>query len=164
MGKRGFAKRPTALTVLIGNPGKRAINKDEPQPEAFIGAPPARLSAAAKAIWERCAPDLLANGLLTVADIEEFVRYCRMQAQFDKAMDFIEEHGQVYVKEKKIGEDGEQKTIICKFPQVFIAKEYGNAARQIAAKFGMTPSDRTSLKGSKPKEHNALAEFLSKKV
>ncbi|HZK10243.1 MAG TPA: phage terminase small subunit P27 family, partial [Clostridia bacterium] len=33
MATRGRKPKPTALKVLEGNPGKRPLNKNEPQPE-----------------------------------------------------------------------------------------------------------------------------------
>jgi|SRR3990167_1035663 len=156
MGKRGRAKRPTNLTVLMGNPGRRPVNKDEPKPRVFDGAAPEHLTEAERKIWEQYAPGLIEGGLLTVADVSEFCRYCEMQARYQEAMDFLKKNGMVYVKNK-------ESKLVGKWPQVGIAKEYGGLARQIAAKFGMTPSDRTGLKGVKPEGKSAFEEFLSRK-
>ncbi len=44
---------PTRLKLLGGNPGKRPLNLDEPQPEPTLPEPPAHLSDEAKAEWGR---------------------------------------------------------------------------------------------------------------
>ena len=149
----GRPRKPTKLKILQGNPGRRPINKNEPQPEAFTGEAPKNLSRAEKKIWEQCAPGLLEMGFLTTLDVLEFARYCQFQAQYEAAMKFLEENGLTY----------DYKGLACPFPQVSIAKTFGALARQISAKFGMTPADRSGLKCSKPKEKSAFDKFLEKK-
>jgi P27 family predicted phage terminase small subunit len=70
MGLRGPAPKPTALKLLQGNPGHRALNAAEPKPEEK--APPCPLyiredPEAAKE-WKRLTPILLRMRVLTEAD------------------------------------------------------------------------------------------------
>ncbi|MFH5927141.1 hypothetical protein [Roseomonas xinghualingensis] len=46
-------RKPTAthLKVVTGNPGKRALNKDEPQAAGELGSPPPGWTADQKALW-----------------------------------------------------------------------------------------------------------------
>ena len=48
---RGRKPIPTQLKVVRGNPGKRALNKNEPQPAGDLLDPPAWMSESQKAGW-----------------------------------------------------------------------------------------------------------------
>ena len=48
---RGRKPVPTHLKVIRGNPGKRALNKNEPQPEGDLSAPPDWMSETQKKGW-----------------------------------------------------------------------------------------------------------------
>ena len=65
---RGRKPKPTRLKLLEGNPGKRRINGQEPQPPWTLPSCPAHLSPSAKAEWKRLAKTLNAVGLLTQVD------------------------------------------------------------------------------------------------
>ena len=62
MNNFGPKPAPSALKALAGNPGKRAINHAEPQPER--GAPPCPdwMPADGRAQWEKIVPELDALG------------------------------------------------------------------------------------------------------
>ena len=49
MAVRGRKPKPSHLKLVTGNPGKRAINTQEPVPERILPAPPAELTAEARA-------------------------------------------------------------------------------------------------------------------
>src|SRR6185312_2686519 len=51
LGMRGRKPKPSALKLLAGNPGKRALNKREPRPRREIPSPPAHLSDGARTAW-----------------------------------------------------------------------------------------------------------------
>ena len=46
---RGRKPVPTRLKVIRGNPGKRALNKNEPQPAGELADPPDWMSESQKA-------------------------------------------------------------------------------------------------------------------
>ena len=80
------AKVPTALKVITGNPGKRALPKNEPRPEAPKSLKPlAWLSPEAKKEWRRVAPELERCGLLTEVDIGLLAAYCDAFADMQRA-------------------------------------------------------------------------------
>ena len=62
MAMRGRKPKPTALKVLEGNPGKRPLNKKEPQPEKKAPAARHGWSRKAKKEWKRMAKTLEAMG------------------------------------------------------------------------------------------------------
>lgn len=48
----GPPKKPTALKLVAGNPGKRALNKKEPKPRGNLYDPPAWLTEAQRTGWQ----------------------------------------------------------------------------------------------------------------
>ena len=53
---------PTNLKLLRGNPGKRKLNANEPDPEPAIPPCPSHLDKVAKKEWRRISKELLALG------------------------------------------------------------------------------------------------------
>ena len=53
MAGRGRPPKPTALKILEGNRGKRALNTDEPKPKSGAPKCPSFLSPEAKKEWRR---------------------------------------------------------------------------------------------------------------
>lgn len=78
----GRPPKPTAVKLLAGNPGKRAINHNEPEPDLLDDLePPEHLSADAAAIWTQLAPRLRKAGLLTTIDTLALEWLCVAAAQ-----------------------------------------------------------------------------------
>ena len=71
MGKRGPRRKPTALEIARGNPGKRKLNADEPRPEAGAGDCPAWLDQEAKACRAEHVLQLQAMGGLTMVEFRQ---------------------------------------------------------------------------------------------
>ena len=65
---RGRKPKPTRLKVIAGNPGKRPLNKSEPEFTPSLPEQPAFLSEEAKLEWDRLAGELYAKGVLTEVD------------------------------------------------------------------------------------------------
>ncbi len=72
---------PTALKLLRGNPGKRAINGSEAKPPAGDLPCPEHLTPIAAAEWARIVPVLVRLGLATVADRTVLEAYCSLYAE-----------------------------------------------------------------------------------
>jgi P27 family predicted phage terminase small subunit len=68
----------TPLKKLRGNPGKRALPKNEPQPTVFDGLPepPDFLDAVAAAEWRSMGEELIKLRLFTRIDRAAFLGYC----------------------------------------------------------------------------------------
>jgi hypothetical protein len=98
VGRRGPPPEPTALRLLKGNPGKRAINHAEPQPaKASKGSRrvPSSLPPAGKTLWKSLVPELERLNLLTKIDDATLhgacLNYARaLQAGAQRVVDFIE--------------------------------------------------------------------------
>jgi P27 family predicted phage terminase small subunit len=62
-------RNPTALKLINGNPGKRAINAKEPEPDLLQDlTPPAHLPEHVAAIWRELAPKLRRAKVLSELD------------------------------------------------------------------------------------------------
>jgi phage terminase small subunit len=72
--------KPTALKIIQGNPGKRPLNKHEPQPRPGC-VKPRFLKGKAAQVWKRYAPELERIGLLTSVDAEMFAGFCLLVAK-----------------------------------------------------------------------------------
>ena len=77
---------PTNLKVITGNRGKRAINKQEPDPEYLRDlTPPVYLDKWAAAVWVEVVPGLARAKLLTVVDVPLLAMGCVSIAQYRRA-------------------------------------------------------------------------------
>src|SRR5690606_11762732 len=74
--------KPSALKLIAGNPGKRPLNASEPTFEAAGTPAPDWLSDEARAVWERLAPCLEVNGMLSVPDADQLAVYCDIVGRY----------------------------------------------------------------------------------
>ena len=72
------SRRPTALEIAPGNPGKRKLDPDESKPEAGVGDCPAWLDREGKACWAEHAPQLEAMGVLKGIDRQALMTFCEI--------------------------------------------------------------------------------------
>lgn len=79
---RGRHPKPTALKILEGNPGKRALPKEEPTPSGKAVKPKWLRKKTGGEVWDTYAPIVEGMGLLTDADVETFARWCVLAAEF----------------------------------------------------------------------------------
>ena len=127
----GRKPKPTAVKEAEGNPGRRDL-PGEPNFEEIDDAPPMKLDAKAKKIWDRLFAQLKTAGVLKDTDTYILASFCVCQSKFEK-FDAMNDR--------------------------LNSLEYLKQARQLAASLGLSPTDRARL-GLKPeKKKNALAEF-----
>jgi len=136
MGKRGPAPAPTQLRMIRGDKKSR-INRAEPKPAEQAVVRPRTLSAAARAVWDRIAPDLIDKQVLTFWDVDLFARYCEQAVVAAKAQAVVNRRG-VLVK----GDKGR----LVKNPALQVARDATKEMLSIGARFGLTPSDRGQLR------------------
>jgi P27 family predicted phage terminase small subunit len=137
----GRPRKPTNLKIIEGTARADRINPDEPQYETEIPSCPAQLSAGAKAIWFRVAPELKEKGLIAKINRETFAAYCSYADRFLKAERMIRTEGEV------IGTAFGPKTN----PWVGISLKCGAQMRQFSELYGLTPSSAGKV-NAKPKE------------
>lgn len=79
----GRPNKPSAVHAIAGNPGKRARNRQEPDPDYLDDhTPPGWLSADAAKVWTEYAPKLRKAKILTVVDVEPFGRWCELVVRY----------------------------------------------------------------------------------
>lgn len=135
MGKRGPAPKPKTLRILHGDRRGR-INDAEPVPSSAAVVCPEWSSEQARAVWERLAPDLIRRGLLTSWDADAFYVVCEALARYKAATQLV--NGSALLVQGGSG--------LMKNPALQVQAEAERTFLQFAARFGMTPSDRQSIK------------------
>lgn len=146
---RGRKPKPTALKLIAGNPGKRALPKDEPEYEAAsVLEAPAWMDEGAKAEWDRIAPELEALGLLRKVGIQELGAYCRAVSRLAKAEAIIAERGMTFeaMEGPKVR------------PEVAISSKCAEEIRKFGADFGLTPATSPRVHATKKPVKDAKAE------
>lgn len=77
-GLRGPLPKPTALKVLEGNPGRRALNlSDGINPRVEVPSAPKHLGQEARKEWKRITPLLYELGLISGLDRAALAIYCQ---------------------------------------------------------------------------------------
>lgn len=153
MGRRGPAPEPIPLRLLKGNPSKRPINSQAPEPEIEEPTRPGWLSTEAKREWTRIVPELRKLGLLSKIDRAALAMYCQAWArwvQAEKALEACEtltfSTAKGYVQQR---------------PEVGIARTAARELRAICQEFGFTPSARSRVVASgKQEEQGSDLELL----
>jgi P27 family predicted phage terminase small subunit len=134
---RGRKPKPTALKRRQGNPGKRALNNQEPQPELRIPTCPSYLQDEARREWQRIVKLLFRVGLVTELDRAALAGYCSAYADYVNAEREVRKHGAVI----KSDEGGQYQS-----PWISIKRRALDQVIKFGAEFGLTPSSRVRLK------------------
>jgi P27 family predicted phage terminase small subunit len=151
----GRKPKPTALKLVQGNPGKRALNTAEPQPQRGIPECPDWLSPLAKEHWIEIAPRLDELGVLTLADGHALALLCETFAEYRKARADVVKHGATYWSTSEDGSKLKRAN-----PNVAIASDAAKRYRGLLAEFGLTPSSRTKVSTAPNSEVDPLDVFL----
>lgn len=146
MGKRGPAKRPTNLALLHGESRPSRVNLDEPVPDQGEISPPDWLGDAAKDVWCRLAPDLIAKGVLTTWDVDSFATLCAAVVVNRQALENINENGTSCTTPVREMSDGTVIYDLRKNPAWQVARESTVIIVTLGGRFGLNPSDRGQLK------------------
>ena len=142
MGKRGPAPRPTSLKVLAGTRRDR-INMNEPIPAEQPIHPPEAMSPAALEIWSELAPDLIRTKTLTTWDVPAFEMLCETLASWQRARADVAGRGEVIIEQRL----KYKQTVEVEVPNPNwkILREAADLTLRLAARFGLTPADRSQL-------------------
>lgn len=136
MAGKGRPPKPTAIKKLEGNPGKRPLNKNEPQPKKRAPRCPSWLEKDAKKEWRRLVKELEELGLLTSLDWGIFAGYCQSYARWKEAEEFISKHGSI---------SKTSSGYIQQIPQVSIAQQNLKQMRTLGSELGLSPSARSRI-------------------
>lgn len=136
MGMRGPVPKPTALVLLEGNPGKRKINKGEPQPRRVPPRCPAHLDAFAKQEWRRLVPILQRMRVLSEADFLALSTLCQTYSTLVKAATRLNKEGLIITTKSGYVQQN---------PVYSIANSCAEMMTRLTREFGLTPASRTRL-------------------
>ena len=154
---RGRKPKPSALRVLEGNPGKRPINKNEPEPEPGIPPAPENMSEQAKKAWAAVSVKLDKIGVLTEVDDWALEQLCENYAEILELRAEIKKDGRFQTVTNK---NGDTRTV--NHPA---ATQLADAERRFKAmleQFGLTPSARVRVKAN-PKTGNPFESYRARK-
>jgi P27 family predicted phage terminase small subunit len=143
---KGKKPTPTHLRLLQGNPQRRPIPADEPQPLQLLEAPPPLqfIEAYAKEEWQRLAPELVRMGLMTLVDSAPFAAYCVSYAHWRSAEEALALHAakdpvmRGLIVRSKAGTAMEN-------PLMYISRRSAQEMLRFAAEFGFTPAARARI-------------------
>ena len=149
--------KPTALKLVTGNPGKRAINKNEPKPTVGTPKMPSHLPPKAKTYWKDVSKLLSEMGVLTVADGKALEQLCNTYCEWRDHLKDIQRDGTTYWAETQSGK------LLKANPSVAMASDAQKRIKSFMVEFGLTPSSRTRIKAETPTTVDPLEEYLGRK-
>jgi P27 family predicted phage terminase small subunit len=157
----GRKPKPTALKLVTGNPGKRALNKREAKIDLAQPTPPAFLNDDAKVEWGRVVGTLYKAGLMTEMDRGVLAAYCQAYGRWAQA-----ERALARMADK----DEMNRALMVKTtngnavqnPLVGIANKAKADMVRYALEFGMSPSSRSKVNANPDdSEEDQYKEFFS---
>ena len=136
----GTRPKPTRLKLLAGNPGKRTLNKREPQPALppCLPKPPNHLSPDGRKEWFRVGGILLRSRVLTEADLTALSAYATFYGRWMAAEHEIKRKG-ILVRA------GPSSEVLVQNPMLSVANKAFQQMSQLLGEFGLTPSSRTRI-------------------
>lgn len=143
---RGRKPKPPELRRLEGNPGKRAINEDAPQP---TGTPtrPNYLNGYAAEVWGKII-GAMPEKVYSPADEELLAAYCVAAAMHREAVERINEMGAVIVADSGAPYQN---------PWTGILNTQATKMATIGSRLGLDPAARATLRV--PKDEKPKSKF-----
>lgn len=141
--------KPTHLKIVEGNPGKRALPKNEPKPTGNLANPPTYLDKEEKAEWRyvlKHAPD----GLLKMLDTAVMEVYVTARIQHRKALKQLREEGLTLTTS-----NGNLITN----PLVGVLNRQAEIALKAATQMGFTPVSRARVALDETPEKSGFEQF-----
>jgi P27 family predicted phage terminase small subunit len=150
---RGRKPKPTNLKKLAGNPGKRPLNENEPQPLVPDHTPrvPRYLNEYGKKEWRWLVKVLKDLGLYTVVDRTALAMYCQAYGRWREAEEKVSQEGAVLVSE-----EGNYY----QSPWLHTANRAWDQMKAMLPEFGLTPSARSRLEVAARDKGEDLASIL----
>ena len=147
---RGRKPTPTHLKIVSGNPGRRALNENEPMPAGDLVEPPADLSDSERAIW-KSAIDNAPQGLLRKLDGHLLRLWVEAWDTRTKAREKVKEYGSV-VKSPTQG-------VPMKSPYQCIVDQQTAIIKNLTSELGFSPTSRSRITLAGPNASKAQNRF-----
>lgn len=157
----GRKPTPTALKLVKGNPGKRAMNKKEAAVLPAEPTPPSFLSDEAKVEWGRVVGTLYKVGLMTELDRAALAAYCQAYGRWAQAEMALSRMAEADPETMALTVSTSNGNAI-QNPMVGIANKAKADMVRYALEFGMSPSARSKV-DAHPDDHekkDGFAEFF----
>lgn len=154
-GRSGRRPKPTAKKELAGNPGKRALNKSEPDFGLVMTVNcPDWMGEFGRELWETVCPLLCRERVLEATDVQNLEIYCNAYDLFRCAQVEIKAHGLTVP-----GATGG----VVKNPAATVLKESVGTMASYGGMLGLDPSSRQRLTGGGKKNDggNPFAGLLN---
>lgn len=142
--------KPTHLKIIQGNPGKRALPKNEPKPQGDLKTPPKYFNAAQKAEWRYIIKHAPA-GLLKMIDTSALEVYVVARIIHRQATEQL-------AKEELIVLSPVQKAPM-QNPLVPIINRQAEVMLKAAAQMGFSPASRTKVSVDAPNTPSGFDQF-----
>lgn len=153
----GRKPHPTQILKLKGNPGKRPLNENEPQPALGFPSAPDYLDEQGKAAYARFAADLEAVGVGTKLDGPALELLAAAYAEYVAAEINVLKYGPIWM------EGGKEPGKIPSFVHSPYKSVRDRAAKRVCSmlsEFGMTPSSRSKVQTDAPRKSGDKWEDL----
>jgi P27 family predicted phage terminase small subunit len=142
---------PTNLKLLRGNPGKRKLNTNEPDPEPAIPTCPSHLDKVAKREWRRVTKELFALGILWKLDRAALGGYCDAYGRWAESAKQIQQYGMIFKSPSGYPMPS---------PYLPILHTALDQMRAFLTEFGLSPASRSRFKVANPKQRDLFNDFL----
>lgn len=152
----GRPRKPTAIKVAQGNPGKRALPDAEPQPERGVTPSPQHLKKKSREWYGEVAAELDKLGVLTVLDSNALELLIEAYAEYRNHCATLDRDGYTY---KTVSGTGE--IVIKAHPAAVMKSDAWKRVRAMLTEFGMTPASRSKVSAKRGGEVDPLQEFLN---
>ena len=133
---RGRRPVPTRMKLLTGNPGKRPLNANEPQPKPEIPECPPQLGPVAREEWDRLTTHLASLRMITALDRTALATYCSAYGLWAEAIEAVQKYGTMVKSPTGYP---------IQSPYVSIANRQAEIMMRIASEFGFTPASRSRI-------------------
>ena len=154
VGRSGRRAKPVAKKQLAGNPGKRALNTDEPDFGLVQTVDcPLWMGDFGRELWETIAPLLCSERVIEATDVQNLEVYCNAYDQFRMAQEEVRENGVTVMGANSL----------VKNPAVTAVKEASAMMATYGGMLGLDPSSRQRLVGGGKKKDacNPFAALLN---
>lgn len=151
---RGRKPKPTHLKEVAGNPGKRPLNRNEPQPVGELFEPPGDLPEKARPFWTQAIADA-PPGLLRRLDLRVMTVWAVAAWQHAEAAGLVAAEGALITV-------GKSKARL-QHPAMAIMNRQAQIMLRAAAEMGFTPSARSRVsaapRGAASRDDDDFSEF-----
>lgn len=150
----GRKPHPTHLKILQGNPGKRPLNKHEPQFDNDPPEPPHYLSDRAHAIFLIVRARLAAQGYASSSHTEALTLLAIRMEEVEICTERLNTEGLTQERTDQWGVVYRRPR-----PEIVMRHEAAKHVQSLLAEFGLTPSSATKVIVPSKQPHNAFQKF-----